>query len=412
MVLAECLSIKGNHQLLIRGDAANGNLAVIGTEDSLGGTTGAVLLSIHLNTHELQTLGCALTNLPLVLAGTTGEEDDIHTTHSGSILADVLLDTIGVHLSYQEVHLLSQTSLVVTIGNASQDVAEVAAALAYTSQTALFVQQVADALGIQVELIHQECNSTGIDIAAAGTHDKTLQRSQTHRGIHTLTVLNSSDAGTVANVASDNLLTLGLYTQELTYTLRDIAVACSVESVTANAILLVQLIRKGVHVGIVRHGLMECGIEHTYLGNVGQQGCYGIYALDVGGVMQRGQVIASCKGFHYLGGQANALVKLLTTVYHTMAYGIQLLKALQHSIFALGKHLEYPLYTGCVLGYGSLHLMLLAIQLNGYKTIGQAYLLYAAAGDDTLVIHVVQCVLNRTAPAVQDQYLHKIKIKE
>ena len=57
----------------------------------------------------------------------TGEQDNVHSAHSGCILPDILLDAISVHF-------LSQASTVVPSGDAGQDIAEVAAQSAYAHQ--------------------------------------------------------------------------------------------------------------------------------------------------------------------------------------------------------------------------------------------------------------------------------------
>ncbi len=46
---------------------------------------------------------------------------------------------------------------------------------------------------------------------------------------------------------------------------RNELVARAVETVTADAVFVIVLIRKGVHVGISRHGMVERGVENSNL---------------------------------------------------------------------------------------------------------------------------------------------------
>jgi hypothetical protein len=91
---------------------------------------------------------------------------------------------------------------------------------------------------------------------------------------------------------------------------------------------------------------------------------------------------------------------------HAMANSIKLFKALQYGVLACCQHLENVLNASGMLFDGVLPFVLLAIQLDGYKRIGQTNLLNAATGDDGLVVHVVECIFNGTAAAVKNEYFH------
>ena len=166
-------------------------------------------------------------------------------------------------------------------------------------------------------------------------------------------------------MTGDNLLALGLNTQKLTHTLGHIAMAGAVESVAAHTVLGVELIGKSIHIGIVGHRLMESGIEDTHLRNIGQERLHGIHTLDIGRIVERSQVIAGRECLHHLGSEANGLIELLTSVHHAMAHGIQFTQILEHSIIALGEHLEDKLHTGSVLLDGAHDAVLLTVEFHG-----------------------------------------------
>ena len=173
------------------------------------------------------------------------------------------------------------------------------------------------------------------------------------------------------------------------------------ETVAAYTILAVKLIGQCIHIGVVGHGLVEGCVEHSYLWNVGQQGCNGVNTLYVCGIVQGRQVVACAEGFHDFGGEKHAFVELLTAVYHAVSYGIQLVQAVEYGVVSCGEYLENPLYSRGMLFNRTLHPVFLSIELDSNKTVGQTYFLYAARGYDSLVAHVVERVFNGTASAVQ-----------
>ena len=225
----------------------------------------------------------------------------------------------------------------------------------------MLVQQVADTFGVQSELVHEECDGTCVDVTAPGTHDETFERGQSHGRVYALPVLYGRYACAVAYVARDDALAVGLYAKELAHALADVAVAGAMETIAAHAILDVQLMWQGIHIGIVGHGLVKRRVEYAHLWYLGQQGLHGLHTLDVGWVVEWGKVVACGESLHHLGGEHYALVELLSSVYHAVAYCIQFLEVAQYCIVTCGQHLEYPLHSCRVLLYGTLHAVLLAI---------------------------------------------------
>lgn len=72
-------------------------------------------------------------------------------------------------------------------------------------------------------------------------------------------------------MASDNLQVLDVLTLQFGHTVRDIAMARSVETVAAHVVLGVQLIRYSIEISVVGHGAVERIIEYCHLRLVGQQ---------------------------------------------------------------------------------------------------------------------------------------------
>ena len=165
---------------------------------------------------------------------------------------------------------------------------------------------------------------------------------------------------------------------------------------------LVQLIGKGVHVSVVGHGLVESGIEDAHLRQVGQQGLNGIDTLDIGGIVQGGQVIAGCELFHHLRSEEHALREFLAAVHHAVTDSVDFVEVLQYGVFAFGQDFEDELNASGMFGHRSLKLDFLAIGFIFNKGVGQTNLLDAATSDDRTVIHIIQSVFYTAASAVQN----------
>ena len=189
------------------------------------------------------------------------------------------------------------------------------------------------------------------------------------------------------------------------------------ETIAAHAVLLIQLVGDSIHISLGRHGLMEGGIKNTYLRQTRHQFLHGINTLQVSGVVQRSQVADGLESLQYLVSEDNALVELLTSMHHAVTDGIDFLQIFDDTDFRVGQQREDELHTLRMLGdivhnlllltIGELYLYKSAVQaytlgttltigeLYLYKSAVQAYTLGTTAGHHTLVVHVVQCVLDR-----------------
>ena len=66
-------------------------------------------------------------------------------------------------------------------------------------------------------------------------------------------------------MTSDDLRIVLVEAEDFAYTLRNITVRCTVETIATNMILLVQLIRNSIEISVVWHGTMECVIKYANL---------------------------------------------------------------------------------------------------------------------------------------------------
>ena len=168
------------------------------------------------------------------------------------------------------------------------------------------------------------------------------------------------------------------------------------KTIATHTVLLVQIVRDSVHISLSRHGLVEGGVEHTYLRQTWHQLLNSINTLQVSGVVQGSQIRALLESLQNLVGKNHALIEFLAAVHHTVTYSVDLLQIFDHTDFGIGKQREDKLNTLGMLGDIVHNLLLLAIgQLYLYKGIVQAYTLGTTTGHHTLIVHVVQGVLDR-----------------
>ena len=149
-------------------------------------------------------------------------------------------------------------------------------------------------------------------------------------------------------MTSNDLLSFRSYAQVLTYTLWNITVGSSVETITAYCILFIQFIRNSIHICIVRHSLMERCIKYTYLRNIRKNSGNSIHTFQVGRIVKRSQVIASGKSFQYFFVQQYRLTETFASVHHTMTYRIDFFQRFDCPIFRINQCIQNKLYSYCM----------------------------------------------------------------
>src|SRR6476620_10312080 len=90
----------------------------------------------------------------------------------------------------------------------------------------------------------------GIKIAAARPHDQTFDRRKTHRGVDGAAVIDRTKRRTIAKMAADKLQLVRPLLQELRRAETHIMMRGTVETVTTDRFLFIELIRQRVEEGI------------------------------------------------------------------------------------------------------------------------------------------------------------------
>src|SRR5450631_1473550 len=111
------------------------------------------------------------------LTYTGGKDHRIQLANGGNEGADVFFQTIGFNFKRQLAAYVSGIGVfdhVAAVGEASGN----------AHDAAFLVKDAVDLLGGEVFLLHHEGRNGRINVAAAGTHDGTFQRGQSHGRVH------------------------------------------------------------------------------------------------------------------------------------------------------------------------------------------------------------------------------------
>ncbi len=353
-----------------------------------------VLCLVEFSAQIGKAFGYLATDVSVVLADTAREYDDIHAVHGSSVCTDIFLHAVDKHLS-------CEVSTVVALFDGSVNVARVARYAAHAHQTRFLIDKVVELCGRQVFLIHNISSCTEVEVAGTRTHHQSLYGGQSHRGIHRFSVEYSSARAAVADVCRHNLLALCFYAEVFAHASRHIAMACSVEAVAADSVFLVELVRQGIHVGVFRHGLVECGVEYCYLRYAGQRLLDGLNTFQVSRVVQRCQFGALHNHLLYLRCDKYRFVELLSAVHHAVSDSVYLLQVFDAAEFLIHQCVQNQLNTNGMFGHSLFDFHFLSVgQLHLQERVGQSDFLHAALCHYGLVVHVEQLVLDTAATAV------------
>ncbi len=152
---------------------------------------------------------------------------------------------------------------------------------------------------------------------------------------------------------------------------------------------------------------MESGVKHTHLGHVGHKGRDGLDAGHVGGIVERGQVVALAYHVFDLVGDEHTLGKFLGAVYHAVTDGVDLGIRTDAALGRVGEDAQDSLDGTLMVGAAQLKDSLGAVgTLVFEETVGEADFLHTALGHGTVGGGVDELVLYRAAARVDYEYLH------
>ena len=165
-------------------------------------------------------------------------------------------------------HIFNKLITLVAVFGTLFDIAVVAGGLSDAEHAGFLVEHDIDILCGHMLFFHKERDDGRVDGTRTRTHHKTVKRRYAHSGIKRLAALNSGNRRTVAEMAGNDVDLLRLLAEHSGGTCRYIAVRGAVEAIAAKLVFLVVFIRNRIDIGIIRHGLVEAGIENADLRNL------------------------------------------------------------------------------------------------------------------------------------------------
>ena len=178
--------------------------------------------------------------------------------------------------------------------------------------------------------------------------------------------------------------------------------ARAVETVAADSVFLVELIRKRVHVCVIRHRLVEGGVENSHLRHTRQDLLYRVNTLQVGGVVQRSQVDTLDDLFLYFRSDQHRLVEFLAAMHYAVTYGVDFFQVFDATDLRINQLLQNQLDTYGMFRHRLLEFHLLAVrQFHLEERVRQSDFLDSALCHHFLALHLKELVFDTTASAVQ-----------
>ena len=203
-------------------------------------------------------------------------------------------------------------------------------------------------------------------------------------------------------MAYDNLTVVRIKLCDVNRALTYVAVAGSVEAVTANLVLLIVLVRDTVEVSFLRHRLMECGIEYGNFGNAGHKLHAGVDTDEVRRVVKRSKVAALFDALNNFVVDDNGGREFLAAVYDTMTYCTDLGEILNHAVLGICEGCKHVLDCYFVIRKRIFKNNLLAAGGGVLQTAVNADTLAKTYGQSLLGLGVDQLILQGTASAVDN----------
>ncbi len=173
------------------------------------------------------------------------------------------------------------------------------------------------------------------------------------------------------------------------------------EAVSPNFVFLIIFIRQAVHIGFLRHGLVEGCVEDAYHGGVRHQLPAGVYAYQVGRVVQGGKVITLLHRRQHFAVYHHGAGEFLAAMHHAVPYRADFVQASHHSCPGIGKSLQHQANRLGVVGHGGDFSFLLAVLGGvGYHASIDADPLAEALGEALLGLGVNELEFQGGAPAI------------
>ena len=310
-----------------------------------------------------------MTHEPCIFANTACKQKDVAAAHLGHVTTDVAFYALCKHIE------CVGASFVTSIASCT-DVAHILLATADTNKTALLVEDIGyilHGLAFSKFLLYYIKNCTRVNITWTATHDKAFESCETHCGVNRLSVVNCSNRSTATEVAANYLEVFPVLANHLGSLFCYKAVACSVEAVATEMILLVVFVWQTIEERLRRKCLVESGIEYNCLRNIRQYFAHSVDTCQVTGSMKRCEFHQRLNLFDYIVVNESTSLEKFATVSNAVTYSFDFLQVLDYTHFRVGESLENHSDTGCMVCNWSLFVVLLSVVLVGEFSHFEAY---------------------------------------
>ena len=277
----------------------------------------AVELFVEACAQKVEALCDAVTHDLGVLADACGEHDRVDAAHDRSVSADVLTDLMTEDLD-------RHATCLVAFSGALLDVTHVIANARQALEARLAVEHRVDFVGAHALFAHQVEQDTSVDIAAARAHHDAFQRGHPHRGLDRAAILDRGDAASAAEVAGDDAEVADIIFEEVCGFLSDVGVRGAVEAVSADAMLLRDILWDRVGLRAARERPVECGVEDGDVTDVGEELSGDADAREVCGVVQWRQRNERLDRVDHVVGDARGRGEFLAAMHDAVPDAVEL----------------------------------------------------------------------------------------
>ena len=206
-------------------------------------------------------------------------------------------------------------------------------------------------------------------------------------------------------MAGNDLGLVVVKSEELASLCGNEAVGGSVEAVAANAVLLIPLVGKSIHISLGLEISIEGGVEYAYVGNVGHN------CLASRNTLERGRTVEGVDGNNGLDIvklliAENAGLVDLAAVNEAVTYCAYLAYVSDNAKLGIGKELENESDSLVVRGHG---ILLLVVGLTGTLVSDgtrKTDLFAKTSCQDLARSHIKKLILKRAASCIDNQDFH------
>ena len=178
-------------------------------------------------------------------------------------------------------------------------------------------------------------------------------------------------------------------------------------TVATDRILLIQLIGKTVHIGLLRHGLMESSVKNKNLRGLGHYLKATLDALNVSTGVQRSQIATQLQLCHNILIQQYRFGEESTAMHDSVTNSLNLVHALDATVISVKQSLNNTFHSNSVIGNGNRNL----VNLTGQQLLMGKCTVNTNAVTQTLCNNGVagrikQLILQRAGTGVYNKNVH------